>query len=134
MIKKIIKMLFAKLPRLNASLKENIIKERKGIVKLNTLSSEERSKLIKETPSYGNIICRCEQVSEGEIVDAINRVPGAVSFDGVKRRVRVGMGRCQSGFCFSKVIKILSRELHKDVTEINKNSEGSYMVYKKRDS
>lgn len=119
--------------KLKVTLKDNIIKDRKGILKVNTLSSEERSKLIKENPSYGNIICRCEQVSEGEIIDAINRTPGAVSFDGVKRRVRVGMGRCQSGFCFSKVIKILSRELHKDVTEINKNTEGSYMVYKKRD-
>ena len=119
--------------KLNASLKDSVVKTRKGIVRVNELSSEERSKLIKENPLYGTIVCRCEQISEGEIVDAIRRVPGAVSLDGVKRRVRAGMGRCQAGFCSSKTIKILSRELNKDVTTINKNADGSYMVYKKRD-
>lgn len=119
--------------KLGASLKDTIIKTRKGITKLSELSDEDRTRLIKGNPLYGNIVCRCEQVSEGEIVDAIHRIPGAVSFDGVKRRVRAGMGRCQAGFCFSKTIKILARELNKDVTEINKNSEGSRMIYKKRD-
>ena len=118
--------------KLNASLKDNPIKTRKGIVKLAELSDEKRTELIKENPLYGSIVCRCEQISEGEIVDAIHRNPGAVSFDGVKRRVRAGMGRCQAGFCSSKTIKILARELNKSITEINKNSEGSYMIYKKR--
>lgn len=119
--------------RLNATLKNNPIKERKGIIKVNELSDDEMNKLIKENPSYGTIVCRCEQISEGEIIDAIHRNPGAVSLDGVKRRVRAGMGRCQAGFCSSKTLKILSRELNRDITKINKNSVGSYMIDKKRD-
>ena len=81
---------------------------------------EERNQLIKEHPEYGNIICRCEGISEGEIVEAIHRVPGARSLDGVKRRVRAGMGRCQGGFCGPRVMEILSRELSVPQTELTK--------------
>ena len=63
------------------------------------MSVEERAELIRQRPEYGTIICRCEGVSEGEIIDSIRRTLGAVSLDGVKRRVRQGMGRCQAGFC-----------------------------------
>lgn len=119
--------------KLNASLKDHYVKERKGITRLVDLNAIERDELIKKNPLYGNIICRCEQISEGEIVNAIHRNPGAVSFDGVKRRVRAGMGRCQAGFCSSKTIKILARELNKDVTEIKKNSGDSYMIVKKKE-
>ena len=85
--------------KLHLEEKENFIATRKGILDPNTLSKEERVKLIKEKPAYGNIICRCEMITEGEIIDAIHRPLGAKSLDGVKRRTRAGMGRCQAGFC-----------------------------------
>jgi len=114
--------------RLNLNKKTNVIETRKRIPHLKSLPLEERKKLIEENPLYGNIICRCEEISEGEIVEAINRAPGATSLDGVKRRVRAGMGRCQAGFCMPKVLDILSRELNKPMNEINKNSIGSNVV------
>ncbi|MEC4630660.1 (2Fe-2S)-binding protein, partial [Bacillus safensis] len=75
----------------------------------NTLSKEERIRLIKEKPEYGNLICRCEMITEGEIIDAIRRPLGAKSLDGVKRRTRAGMGRCQAGFCSPRTMEILAR-------------------------
>jgi len=76
------------------------------------MSKEEYRELIKKDPSYGRIVCRCESVTEGEIRDAIRRRVGAKSLDGVKRRVRAGMGRCQSGFCSPRVMEILAEELN----------------------
>ena len=84
--------------------------------------------LVQENPAYGNIICRCEQISEGEIADAIHRTPGARSLDGVKRRVRAGMGRCQGGFCAPRVMEILSRELGVPQTELTKSGGGSKLL------
>ena len=84
--------------------KDNFIATRKGILDPKSLTKEEYAALIKEKPEYGNIICRCEMITEGEIMDAINRPLGAKSLDGVKRRTRAGMGRCQSGFCSPKTI------------------------------
>ena len=94
---------------------------RKGITKLSDLSFEERKKLITDHPEYGQIICRCEQISEGEILECIRRPLGATTLDGIKRRVRAGMGRCQAGFCSPKVIEILSRELGISYSEVKKN-------------
>lgn len=90
-----------------------------------TLSTDEKNKIIMENPSYGNIVCRCEQVSEGEIVEAIRRNPKARTIDAVKRRTRSGMGRCQGGFCSVKVTEILARELNIPIEEVNKNERGS---------
>ena len=101
---------------------------RKGIVRPEFLSKEERAELIRQNPSYGTIICRCEGVSEGEIVDAITRTLGAKSLDAVKRRVRQGMGRCQAGFCTPRTMEILSRELGIPMEEICKNAPGSEML------
>lgn len=112
----------------NLTLKENFIPTRKGIVKFSEQTREEQDKLIKENPLYGNIVCRCETITEGEIMDAIHRPLGAKSVDAVKRRVRAGMGRCQGGFCGPKVIEILARELKVPTSEITKNNPGSYMV------
>lgn len=95
----------------NPSKKENFIATRKGITKPENLSIEERNELIKKNPAYGNIICRCEMISEGEILDAIHRPLGARSLDGVKRRTRAGMGRCQAGFCSPRTMEILAREI-----------------------
>ena len=94
---------------------ENFVAERKGIVCMESLPKEERAEYIKKNPAYGNIICRCEMVSEGEILDAIHRPLGARSLDGVKRRTRAGMGRCQAGFCSPKTMEILEREVPMDV-------------------
>ena len=96
--------------------------------KLAEKSFEERAALIKENPLYGVIVCRCMNISEGEIVDAINRTLGAKSLDGVKRRVHQGMGRCQAGFCTSKTMEILSRETGIPMEQIRKNSVGSEML------
>ncbi len=102
--------------------------KRKGFVRPEKLSKEERAALIKERPEYGTIICRCEGVSEGEIVDAINRTLGAVSLDGIKRRVRQGMGRCQAGFCTPRTMEILARERGMEMEDICKNAPGSNML------
>jgi len=101
---------------------------RKGILDPKTLSIEQRSELIQQNPAYGQIICRCESVTEGEIIDAIHRVPGAHSLDGVKRRVRAGMGRCQAGFCSPRVMEILSRELGIPLSEITKSGGKSKLI------
>jgi len=96
-----------------------------------TLSNEKRKQLVKENNRYGRIICRCETVTEAEIVDAIHRPCGARTVDGVKRRTRAGMGRCQGGFCGPRVTQILARELDIPVTEVRKEMRESYMFYNK---
>lgn len=106
----------------------NFVVERKGIPHFATLSDEERQKLVAENPLYGRIVCRCETVTEGEIVEAIRRKPGAVDMDGVKRRTRQGMGRCQAGFCTPRVMEILSRELGVPMTEVTKRGGNSQFV------
>lgn len=108
--------------------KEDFIPTRKGILKPETLTREERARLIRENPAYGNIICRCEMITEGEIIDAIRRPLGARSLDGVKRRTRAGMGRCQSGFCSPRTMEILAREWKVDVREITKSGKASFIV------
>ena len=92
------------------------------------LSIEEKNKVIMQDKSYGVIICRCEQVTEGEIIHAINSNPPAKTIDAVKRRTRAGMGRCQSGFCQSRVAEILAKELKVDILEVTKNGEGSEIL------
>ncbi|MBQ2696125.1 MAG: NAD(P)/FAD-dependent oxidoreductase [Clostridia bacterium] len=109
-------------------LKENFIKERKGIIKFSEQPLEVQDALIRENPLYGNVVCRCETITEAEILQAIHRPLGAKSVDAVKRRVRAGMGRCQGGFCGPKVIEILARELKVSPEKINKHNPGSYMV------
>ena len=108
--------------------KENFISTRKGILNPNTLAKEEWAELIRKEPAYGNIICRCEMITEGEILDAIRRPLGARSLDGVKRRTRAGMGRCQSGFCSPRTMEILARELHVNMSDITKSGGNSRLV------
>ena len=87
-----------------------------------------KEELIESDPAWGQIICRCETVPEAEIVAAIRRRPGAVSVEGVKRSCRAGMGRCQSGFCQSRVVAILTRELGCDPSEVLLEDAGSWLV------
>ena len=92
------------------------------------MTQEEKEEIMKKDPRYKKIVCRCESITEGEIVDAINSLCGARTLDGVKRRVRPGMGRCQGGFCGPKVIEILARELKIDVEDVLKDYENSNTV------
>lgn len=101
---------------------------RKAVPHFMDLSDEDKKTLIAKDARYGRIICRCELITEGEIIDAIKRPLGATTVDGVKRRVRPGMGRCQGGFCGSKVMEIISRELKKDIKSIVKDKNKSYII------
>lgn len=92
------------------------------------LPRKRREALIRENPAFANVICRCELVTEGEILEAIHRPVGATTLDGVKRRTRAGMGRCQAGFCSPKTLEILSRELHLDPAQITKEGTGSEIL------
>ena len=112
----------------DAKEKEDFIATRKGILNPKTLSKEAYAALIKEKPEYANVICRCETITEGEIIDAIRRPLGAKSLDGVKRRTRAGMGRCQSGFCSPRTIEILARERGVDPSEITKSGGNSKII------
>lgn len=114
--------------KLSLAKKEKFKATRKGILRPETLSMEERNRLIKEQPAYGNIICRCEMITEGEILDAIHRPLGARSLDAVKRRTRAGMGRCQAGFCSPKTMEILEREVPMSIYDITKSGGKSSLV------
>ena len=111
--------------------REDFISTRKAPVRMNELSVEERKAIIEKDKRYGRIICRCEGITEGEIVDAIKAPCGARDVDGVKRRTRAGMGRCQGGFCGSKVVEILARELDVPMNQITKHGNRSKILYNK---
>ena len=114
--------------KLHAAEKEDFIAQRRDIPHPREMDFAARQALIARDPAYGQVICRCEGVTEGEIRDAIRRTPGARSLDGVKRRVRAGMGRCQGGFCGPKVMELLSRELHVPITELTKGGGESRLL------
>lgn len=104
---------------------------RKAPVRFRNMTKAEREALIAKNKAYGRVICRCETITEGEILDAIHAPAGARDVDGVKRRTRAGMGRCQGGFCGSKVVEILSRELGVPMNEITKFGGNSKILFKK---
>lgn len=91
-------------------------------------SHEQRAELIKQNPLYGRVICRCETITEGEIIDALNAPIPPVSLDGVKRRCGTGMGRCQGGFCSPKVHELLATAWNKDMADIPLDRNGSYIL------
>jgi len=99
---------------------------RPKVIRFKQLSDEEKEEVIKENPLYAHVVCRCETITEGEIVDAVRR--GARTVDGVKFRTRAGMGRCQGGFCTPYVVKILARELGVSPLEITKRGKGSELL------
>ncbi len=92
------------------------------------LGENEKTQLIKDNPKYGQVICRCEGITEGEIVNAIHSPVGAKTLDGIKKRCRPGSGRCQGGFCGPKVMQILARELDVNLESVEKNNRGSYLL------
>lgn len=113
--------------RLKADEKPNFNPIRKGYGNVKELSLKERDELIKKNPDYGIMICRCEEISKGEILDCIHSYLPITSIDQIKRRVRPGMGRCQGGFCQPLVHKILAEE-GIDFEDVTKNGEGSNIV------
>ena len=108
--------------------KSDFVATRKGIVRTEGLSVAEMNELIRKNPAYGNIVCRCEMITEGEIIEAIHRPLGAKSLDGVKRRTRAGMGRCQAGFCSPRTMEIINRELSIPYEKITKSGGASVIV------
>lgn len=113
--------------------KKNFKKTREKIARFAELSLKEKNRLIKEKPAYGHMVCKCEFVTEGEIVEAIHRPIPALTVDAIKRRTRASMGGCQGIGCTLPISKILSRELGIDISDINKNSEGSPVIGFKED-
>ncbi len=101
---------------------------RRPFIRFDELTADEKSTLIRENPLYGRVICRCEMITEGEIVDAIRRNGGATTVKGVKKRTRAGMGRCQGGFCGPRVVEILSRELNIDYTQVAYDQSDAYLL------
>lgn len=92
------------------------------------LSAKEKAELIRKNPQYGRIVCRCESITEGEIVDAIHKSFGVLSLDGIKRRCRPGMGRCQGGFCGPRVQEIIAREYNIPLEDVVQEKSGSYIL------
>ncbi len=103
--------------------REHFINERRR-VRFARMSAEEKAELVKREPAYGRVICRCETVTEGEILDAIREPIPPVSLDGIKRRCGTGMGRCQGGFCGPRIVEIMAKELHVSPLEILKDRDG----------
>lgn len=117
----------------NLELKDDFIVQRKKTVRMSQLNIEEKNKLISINPAYGKMVCKCEFVTEGEVIDAIKRPLGATTLDGIKRRTRAMMGGCQGMGCMLPISMILSRELGIDITEVNKNAPNSPVVGFKED-
>ncbi len=113
---------------LDPKLKDNFIEEVKPLTYMRLLPEEEQKRLIEKDSAYGNIICRCASVSEGEIIETIRRPLGARTLDAVKRRTGANMGRCQGGFCYPKVMEILSRELNIPMEKIAKKGRRSAIL------
>ena len=110
------------------AVKKEDFKQNKPQIHFIELSPKEKAEVIKKDPRYGRIICRCESITEGEIVDVIHRMVGARTVDGVKKRCRPGTGRCQGGFCGPRVQEILARELGKELNEIVLDKKGAYIL------
>ena len=107
--------------------REDFQPRRKAAHWFRELSLEEKDAYIREHPVYGKMVCRCETVSEGEILEAIRRAPQALDLDSVKRRTRSGMGRCQGGFCSPRIVELLAEEQGIAFEQVTKSGKGSYL-------
>lgn len=116
---------------MDTAVREDAVRVRSAIPEFRHMTDEQRERAIAENPLYGRVICRCETITEAEIVEAIRR--GARSIDGVKRRTRAGMGRCQGGFCSPRVMEILVRETGIPVERLTKFGGGSWLVLNQAD-
>ena len=105
---------------------------RRPYVNLKALTREEKNALIQKNPAYGRMVCRCEQITEGEIIDSIRRHAGATTVKGVKKRCRPGMGKCQGSFCEPYVLQILARELNQCVDEVNYDEVGTNILVEEK--
>ena len=114
----------------NIDIEEKQMKKREDYSSIKKLTIKERNKLIETNPSFGKIVCKCEEVSEGEILRAINSPLKPITFDSIKRRVRTGMGRCQAGFCMMKVVSLLAKEQGLKLEDIFKEEKNSNIVLK----
>ncbi|GAA0731331.1 FAD-dependent oxidoreductase [Clostridium malenominatum] len=103
---------------INCKLKKDFIDKRREVYNFRELSNEDRNQLIKVNKKYGNIICVCQNITEGEIIDAIRRPLGARTVEGIKRRTGATFGNCKGAHCFNKIVSILGRETNKRPTEI----------------
>ena len=101
---------------------------RKPVVRFSAMNGAQRMEAVAANPAFGHIVCRCETVTEAEIIDAIRRPAGATTLDGVKRRTRAGMGRCQGGFCTPRVVELLARELGISPDAVTKRGTGSNIL------
>ena len=110
--------------------KEDFISTRKRI-RFNKLTAEEKASLVKENPAYGHVVCRCETVTEGEMLEALNSPIVPLSIDAIKRRTGAGMGRCQGGFCGPRVLEVLAAFYGCDPTEVLQDSNGTYVLTSK---
>ena len=111
--------------------KENYIKTRKSMTHFVDASVEEKNEIIKKDPTFGRIICRCETVTEGEILEALRTNPKPTDLDGIKRRTRAQMGRCQGGFCMPYIVKLIAQETGMSIEDVTKNGNGSNLIYSK---
>lgn len=113
---------------MNASVNKNFIDKRREFYRFRDLNRDEINEIIKLDKRYGNIICACNRVSEGEIVDCIRRPLGARTVEGVKKRTGAGYGNCHGSYCIRKIINILAREMDKSPVDIVRNSKDSKVV------
>ena len=114
--------------RIRLEKKADFNPKRKAIRRFETASNEEREKLIAENPDYGEIVCRCQTVTRAEIIQAIHNPLGVVTLDGIKRRTKSRMGRCQGGFCTPRIISIIAEETGLSPLEIRKKQTGSELL------
>ena len=112
----------------NKMLNSNYNPRRRPLIRLSKMNLDEKNLLIRENPAFGRIICNCEKVTEGEIVDIIHRNCGATTVKGVKKRIRPGFGLCQGGFCEVNVVKLLARELNIKFTDVEYAKRNSFIV------
>jgi glycerol-3-phosphate dehydrogenase len=120
--------------KLDAKLKENFIPNIPKRRRFISLSNAKKKEAIKENKLYGRVVCRCETITEAEILEAIHEPVGALTVDAVKRRTRAGMGRCQGGFCGPRVTEILARELNISIPEVLKECENSNLFFEKNET
>jgi len=111
--------------------KSDFVETRRSFKHFSQLSDDEKNEIIKKDHSFGTIVCRCENITEGEILYALRANPKAHDLDGVKRRTRAQMGRCQGGFCSPAIMKLISREMNIPLEDVTKNGGNSKVVFTK---